>query len=146
MCVTGGEPLAQPNCLPLLTRCATPGHEVSLETSGALTSVGVDPRVRARRGREDAGSGEARAICWRISTASMRSDQVKFVICDRGDYEWAARWSRSAPCSSVPRCCSRPATSSCAARQLADWILADRLPVRLQVQLHKVLWGDEPGR
>ena len=144
--VTGGEPLAQKSCLPLLSRLCDAGYEVSLETSGALDVSGVDPRVVKVMDLKTPGSGE----CARNRMENLRHlgprDQVKFVICDRADYEWSrellAREGLAERCEVLFSPChgrQEPA-------QLADWILADRLPVRFQLQLHKYLWGDARGR
>jgi 7-carboxy-7-deazaguanine synthase len=144
--VTGGEPLAQKGCLPLLSRLCEAGYEVSLETSGALDVSGVDPRVVKVMDLKTPGSGEcARNRMENLQHLGPR-DQLKFVICDRADYEWSrdlvAREGLAERCELL--------FSPCHGRQdpteLADWILADRLPVRFQLQLHKYLWGDARGR
>jgi 7-carboxy-7-deazaguanine synthase len=144
--VTGGEPLAQPGCQALLTALCDAGHEVSLETSGALDVAEVDPRVSRVVDVKTPGSGE----CDRNRYANLDHlrpvDQVKFVICDEGDYAWARervrQWQLSARCEVL----FSPSYGQQSPRELAEWILRDRLPVRFQLQLHKLLWGEERGR
>jgi 7-carboxy-7-deazaguanine synthase len=146
VCVTGGEPLSQRNCLPLLQRLCDAGYEVSLETSGALPVGEVDPRVRRIVDVKTPASGEsARNLLEQLGALNAR-DQIKFVICDRADYEWSRGLLRERALQSPAMVLFSPSYAQLPARQLADWILEDRLPVRLQLQLHKVLWGDEPGR
>lgn len=146
VCVTGGEPLAQPNCLTLLTRLCDAGHAVSLETSGAIDWTQVDPRVARVIDIKAPGSGESARNLLELLPRLTPRDQVKFVLCDRADYDWAAalvaRDGLSARCAVL----FSPVHGQLEARDLADWILADRLPVRFQLQLHKVLWGDARGR
>jgi len=143
--VTGGEPLAQRSCLPLLTLLCDKGYEVSLETSGALDVSQVDPRVVKVMDLKSPDSGELAKNRWDNLAHLQPHDQIKLVLCSRGDYEWAkevlrqydlARWEVLFSASH----------GQLAPRDLAEWILADRLPVRLQIQLHKYLWGEEPGR
>jgi 7-carboxy-7-deazaguanine synthase len=146
VCVTGGEPLAQKRCLALLARLCDAGYEVSLETSGAIDVGPVDPRVVRVVDLKTPGSGEmARNLLSNIPLLGAR-DQVKFVVCDRADYEWArgmlAEHALDARCEVL----FSPSFGQVDARELADWILADRLPVRFQVQLHKQLWGDARGK
>jgi 7-carboxy-7-deazaguanine synthase len=146
VCVTGGEPLAQPNCLPFLTALCDAGYSVSLETSGAIDISAVDPRVTRVVDLKTPASGEmARNLMANLDLLTAH-DQLKFVICDRGDYEWArelvTRERLDARCAVL----FSPSWGQQDARQLAEWILADRLPVRLQLQLHKILWGDARGR
>jgi 7-carboxy-7-deazaguanine synthase len=146
VCVTGGEPLAQPNCLVLLRRLCDAGHEVSLETSGALDIAGVDSRVRRVLDVKTPGSGEAarnRSENFRLLTPR---DQVKFVICSREDYAWSKAFLREHTLSERCPVLFSPSYTQLSPTDLADWILADRLPVRFQIQLHKVLWGDVPGK
>ena len=144
--VTGGEPLAQPGCLALLERLCDAGWRVSLETGGALDIGGVDARVTTVMDLKTPGSGEADRNCYANIDHLKPGDQVKFVVCDRTDYEWARE--RIAEFGLARRCelLMSPCHGRQEARQLAEWILADRLPVRFQIQLHKYLWGDEPGR
>lgn len=146
VCVTGGEPLAQKRCIVLLERLCDAGYEVSLETSGAIDISAVDPRVSRVVDLKTPASGEQhRNLLANIPLLGQR-DQLKFVVCDRGDYDWAkamlAEHSLAARCEVL----FSPSFSQVPARDLAEWILADRLPVRFQMQLHKQLWGDEQGR
>jgi 7-carboxy-7-deazaguanine synthase len=145
VCVTGGEPLAQKRCLILLERLCDAGHEVSLETSGALDVSRVDPRVRKVMDLKAPGSGESARNLWSNLEHLLPHDQVKIVMADRADYEWAcARLEEHA----LDRRCMvlfSPVHGKLLPRELAEWILADRLPVRLQMQLHTQLWGDSPG-
>ncbi|HEX7038412.1 MAG TPA: 7-carboxy-7-deazaguanine synthase QueE [Pseudomonadales bacterium] len=145
--VTGGEPLAQPPVHALLGALCDRGLTVSLETSGALDVAGVDPRVVKILDVKTPGSGEVSRNRWENLAHCGREDQVKFVICDRRDYEWAKRvCDEHALGERFGEVLFSPCAGSLPARELADWIVADRLPVRMQVQLHKYLWGDEPGR
>ena len=142
--VTGGEPLAQPASLDLLKRLCDAGYCVSLETSGALDVSAVDPRVMKVVDVKPPGSAEsARNLPDNLGRLKA-GDQLKFVIADRADYEWSREFvaGLSAPAEVL----FSPVFESLAPRTLADWIVEDRLPVRFQVQLHKLLWGDEPGR
>jgi 7-carboxy-7-deazaguanine synthase len=146
VCVTGGEPLAQRNCLVLLARLCDVGYEVSLETSGALPVGEVDPRVRRVVDVKTPASGEsARNLLDQLESLGER-DQIKFVICDRGDYDWSRALLAERGLPGRAMVLFSPSHAQLPARQLADWILEDRLPVRMQVQLHKLLWGDQPGR
>jgi 7-carboxy-7-deazaguanine synthase len=144
ICVTGGEPLAQPRCLSLLASLCDAGYNVSLETSGALDIQNVDDRVSRVMDVKTPGSGEFHRNRWENLTFLTDRDALKLVICDRADYEWSSAAladQLQVPCPVF----FSPSYGELAADTLADWILADRLPVRLQVQLHKILWGDEPG-
>lgn len=146
VCVTGGEPLAQPNCLPLLQILCDEGYAVSLETSGAMLVDQVDPRVSRVVDLKTPASGEQHRNRMENMQVLTRDDQIKFVICDRGDYEWA-RFTLdqyNLP-ERVGEVLFSPSYEQLQARQLAEWILADGLPVRMQMQLHKLLWGDIPG-
>ncbi|MBL0164343.1 MAG: 7-carboxy-7-deazaguanine synthase QueE [Xanthomonadales bacterium] len=146
VCVTGGEPLAQKRCLDLLESLCGAGYEVSLETSGALDISAVDPRVRRVMDLKAPGSGEVSRNLWSNLDQLRAHDQIKFVLADRADYDWAvARMHEHGLTSRCPILFS-PVHGKLAPRELADWILADRLPVRFQMQLHKLLWGSEPGR
>jgi 7-carboxy-7-deazaguanine synthase len=146
VCVTGGEPLAQKRCLVLLQRLCDAGYSVSLETSGALDIGGVDPRVSRVVDIKTPGSAEAHRNRWENIALLTPRDEVKFVVCSREDYEWSraviAEHALSARCDVL----FSPSFGQVAPRDLAQWIVDDRLPVRFQLQLHKVLWGDEPGR
>lgn len=144
VCVTGGEPLAQPRCLLLLASLCDAGYDVSLETSGALDIQEVDERVSRVMDIKTPGSGEFSRNRWENLAFLTERDALKLVICDRADYEWASAAltdQLQAPCPVF----FSPSYGELAAETLADWILADKLPVRLQIQLHKVLWGDVPG-
>ncbi len=143
--VTGGEPLAQANCPALLTLLCDHGYQASLETSGALDIESVDPRVARIVDVKTPGSGEAHRN--RLANLRLLSarDQVKFVICDRQDYEWSRRLVEEHALAGRVEVLFSPSHQQLAAVDLADWILADRLPVRLQVQLHKYLWGERRG-
>jgi 7-carboxy-7-deazaguanine synthase len=146
VCVTGGEPLAQRNCADLLVALCDAGYRVSLETSGALPVAGLDPRVIRVFDLKTPGSGESQRNLYGELASLGAADQVKFVITSRDDYEWARE--RVAEHALAARCgvLFSPSHGQVEARALAEWILADRLPVRFQVQLHKILWGEERGR
>jgi 7-carboxy-7-deazaguanine synthase len=146
VCVTGGEPLAQRNCLQLLARLCDAGLAVSLETSGAIDLAPVDARVSRVMDLKTPGSGEeARNLYWNLEQLTAH-DQVKFVICDRLDYEWAREQVISRGIAGRCQVLFSPSAGQLEPRTLAEWILADRLEVRFQLQLHKLLWGAEPGR
>jgi len=146
VCVTGGEPLAQKRCLDLLTRLCDCGYEVSLETSGALDISQVDSRVHRVVDMKAPGSGEsARNLMGNLEHLTAR-DQLKFVLADRADYDWAVAMLREQDLAARCMVLFSPVYGKLAPGTLAEWILEDRLPVRLQIQLHKVLWGEEPGR
>jgi 7-carboxy-7-deazaguanine synthase len=144
--VTGGEPLAQPDCLALLTALCDAGYRVSLETSGALDIGAVDPRVARVVDLKTPSSGECERNLYANLELLRPGDQVKFVIADQADYRWSceqlARWNLPARCEVL----FSPVAGVLDPARLAEWILGDRLEVRLQVQLHKILWGNEPGR
>lgn len=144
--VTGGEPLAQKNCLELLRNLCDREYVVSLETSGALDISQVDPRVTRVMDLKAPASGEAGRNRWENIPYLREQDQVKFVLCDRNDYVWAK--SVLLEHDLMHRCevLFSPAFETLEFRQLAEWILQDRLPVRFQLQVHKLLWGDERGR
>jgi 7-carboxy-7-deazaguanine synthase len=146
VCVTGGEPLAQKETLGLLRRLADRGFQVSLETSGALPVEAVDPRVARVVDLKPPGSGEAARNRYENLASLGLGDQVKFVISNREDYEWARAAVERHGLTGRAEVLFSPVTGRLAARDLAEWILADRLPVRFQIQLHQVLWGGEPGR
>lgn len=143
--VTGGEPLAQKNCVALLHRLCDAGHAVSIETSGALPIAGLDPRVVRVMDWKTPGSGESdRNLVENLAELRSR-DQVKFVICDRSDYDWSR--DQVADQGLADRCqvLFSPSYGQLAPKDLAEWILADKLAVRLQLQIHKYLWGNVPG-
>ncbi len=146
VCVTGGEPLAQKSCLPLLRQLCDAGYQVSLETSGAIDIANVDPRVARVVDLKTPGSGEVSRNLWSNLALLGASDELKFVLCDRADYEWARdlllQYRLAERCTVL----FSPSQGQIEPPQLADWILVDRLPVRFQLQLHKILWGAEPGR
>lgn len=146
VCVTGGEPLAQKSSLPLMTSLCDAGYRVSLETSGALDISKVDRRVVRVVDIKTPASGEEHRNRWENLAHLNERDEIKFVICDRADYEWARQIVRE---RGLDRICSvlfSPSQAQVAPADLADWVLADVLPVRFQLQLHKVLWGNSPGR
>ena len=145
VCVTGGEPLAQKRCLSLLAHLCDAGYEVSLETSGALDVAEVDPRVRKVVDLKAPGSGEAARNLWSNLAHLTPHDQVKFVLADRADYDWARERVREHALAERCQVLFSPVHGRLAPRELAEWILADRLPVRMQLQLHKLLWGEQPG-
>lgn len=146
VCVTGGEPLAQKRCLALLEALCEAGYEVSLETSGALDISAVDARVRRVMDLKAPGSGEVARNLWSNLDHLQAHDQIKFVLASRDDYDWAVeRIAEHALTSRCPVLFS-PVHSQLSPRDLADWIIEDKLPVRFQMQLHKLLWGSEPGR
>jgi 7-carboxy-7-deazaguanine synthase len=146
VCVSGGEPLAQKNCLPLLTALCDAGCDVSLETSGALDVSGVDPRVSKIVDLKAPGSGEVERNLWSNLEHLTPHDELKLVLADRADYDWAVAQLRRH--GLIGRCpiLMAPVQGSLEPGTLADWILADGLPVRLQVQLHKLLWGNMRGK
>ncbi|MCW0460041.1 7-carboxy-7-deazaguanine synthase [Xanthomonas sacchari] len=146
VCVTGGEPLAQKRCLQLLQRLCDAGYDVSLETSGALDIAEVDPRVSRVLDIKTPASQEAHRNRWENLPLLTARDQIKFVLCGRADYEWARAVVAEHRLESRCTVWFSPSKSELTARDLADWIVADRLPVRFQMQLHKLLWNDEPGR
>lgn len=144
--VTGGEPLAQQYCNELLSKLCDAGYEVSLETSGALSVADVDPRVMKVMDLKTPDSGESERNFYENIQHLSKQDQVKFVISSRHDYDWAKdileRHSLTAHCEIL----FSPVYEVVKPRQLADWILEDQLQVRFQIQLHKILWGEGPGR
>ncbi|HEY7883471.1 MAG TPA: 7-carboxy-7-deazaguanine synthase QueE [Cellvibrionaceae bacterium] len=146
VCVTGGEPLAQRDCLKLLTQLCDAGYQVSLETSGALALDNVDSRVVKVMDLKTPGSGEVARNRWENIACLNASDQIKFVICSREDYQWAKlkmdEWQLA---DKVAEVLFSPSYGQVEARDLAEWIIADNLPVRFQMQLHKLLWDDTPG-
>ncbi len=144
--VTGGEPLAQRPCVALLARLCDAGFEVSLETSGALDIAAVDPRVRIVMDVKTPGSGEVEKNLPANLALLKRTDEVKFVLCNRADYDWSRELVQRERLAERCEILFSPVHGQLAARELADWIVADKLPVRFQVQLHKLLWGEERGR
>lgn len=144
--VTGGEPLAQKACLFLLKQLCDAGHVVSLETSGAVAVEQVDPRVSKVMDFKTPGSGEVAKNRYENIEFLTFHDQVKFVICDRADYQWSKQTMAEHRLNERCEVLFSPSAQQLPARELADWIVADRLPVRFQIQLHKYLWGNEAGR
>jgi 7-carboxy-7-deazaguanine synthase len=146
VCVTGGEPLAQPNCIPWLKLLCDEGFEVSLETGGAMDIAAVDPRVSRVVDLKTPDSGEMHRNLYENMALLTRHDQVKFVVCSRKDYEWARfKLDEHRLADRAGEVLFSPSHGQQDARELAEWILEDRLPVRLQLQLHKYLWNNEPG-
>ena len=146
VCVTGGEPLAQKHCLALLTRLCDAGFKVSLETSGAIDVSDVDERVARVIDIKTPGSGELARNRLENLHDLRATDQLKFVICSRADFEWSRDFARTHDLTSRCTVLFSPSFGQVEERDLAQWVLDERLPVRLQIQLHKVLWGDTPGR
>ena len=147
VCVTGGEPLAQPGALPLLRGLCDQGLNVSLETSGAMDIAPVDARVRRIVDIKTPDSGEVARNRWSNLEHLKAGDELKFVLCSRQDYDWARMKCDELKLYELDvEILFSPSAQQLPATELADWIVADRLPVRMQVQLHKLLWGDEPGR
>lgn len=146
VCVTGGEPLAQKNCLALLTALCDAGYSVSLETSGALDISAVDPRVSRVVDLKAPGSGEGGKNRWQNLEQLTPRDELKFVLADRADYEWARRTVIERRLDTLCPLLFSPVHETLEPRMLAEWLLADRLPVRFQVQLHKLLWGNMRGK
>jgi 7-carboxy-7-deazaguanine synthase len=146
ICVTGGEPLAQRECLTLLTLLCDAGYQVSLETSGALAVDDVDARVIKVMDLKTPGSGEVGRNRWENIPVLLPHDQIKFVICSREDYEWARfKLDEYQLHSKVADVLFSPSFGQVEPLTLAEWILADNIPVRFQLQLHKLLWNDVPG-
>jgi 7-carboxy-7-deazaguanine synthase len=146
VCVTGGEPLAQKNCPTLLSSLCDAGYSVSLETSGALDISKVDPRVSRIVDIKAPESGEETRNRWENLPHLTPRDEIKFVLANRADYEWARAVIQAQNLAKVCPILFSPVQGELPPAQLADWILADRLPVRMQMQLHKVLWGNTPGK
>jgi len=144
--VTGGEPLAQKNCLPLLRMLCDSGYHVSLETSGALDIGAVDKRVMKILDIKTPASGEAEKNLWSNLDLLSAHDEIKFVLCDEADYIWARKILLEKNLAARCAVLFSPAQGQLQPAELADWILRDALPVRLQVQLHKLLWGNVSGR
>ena len=145
VCVTGGEPLAQKRCLALLEKLCDAGHRVSLETSGALSVAEVDPRVVKVLDFKAPGSGEVERNLWENLDHLQPHDQIKFVVTDRADFDWAAEQIRARDLTRWEVLVS-PVWETLAPATLAEWLMESGVEARLQVQLHKVLWGDQPGR
>lgn len=146
VCVTGGEPLAQKECLPLLTALCDAGYDVSLETSGALDIAGVDPRVSRIMDLKAPDSGECARNRWENLDLLNGRDEIKIIVASRADYEWARAQLRERGLAARCPVLFSPAQDSQDARELAEWILQDGLDVRFQLQLHKLLWGNMVGK
>jgi 7-carboxy-7-deazaguanine synthase len=146
VCVTGGEPLAQKGCLALLTALCDRGYSVSLETSGAYDIAAVDPRVSRIVDIKPPASGESARNRWDNIPLLASHDEVKFVLASRADYEWACGVMREHDLTARCPVLFSPVQGELDPQRLAEWVLADRLPVRVQVQLHKILWGNAPGK
>ena len=146
VCVTGGEPLAQKRCAELLKLLCDEGFKVSLETSGAIDISQADQRVSRVMDLKTPGSGEVEKNLWSNLKQLGSHDQIKFVICSREDFEWASEQLRRRKLDEYCEVLFSPAWGQVDAEELAGWILEDHLPVRFQLQLHKILWGDMPGK
>lgn len=143
--VTGGEPLAQKDCLELMTLLCDQGYSVSLETSGAMDVSGVDQRVVKVMDLKTPKSGEMTKNKWENLEFLEIKDQIKFVLCDRQDYDWARMKISEHELDSICEILMSPSYEQLDPTDLANWILEDNLKVRMQLQLHKLLWGDKPG-
>ena len=146
VCVTGGEPLSQKRCLQLLAQLCDAGYSVSLETSGAIDIAEVDPRVSRVLDIKTPDSGEAHRNLWSNLPLLTPRDQVKFVLCSRADFDWAKTILAEHRLHDTCDVLFSPSYAQLPARQLADWIVEEKLPVRFQMQLHKALWGEEQGK
>ena len=144
--VTGGEPLAQKNCQVLLSALCDRGYSVSLETSGAIDVSAVDARISRILDIKTPGSGEVAKNLWGNLEHLNARDEIKFVLCDEADYQWTREQLKERSLATICPVLFSPAYGALEAGRLADWILRDQLPVRLQMQLHKQLWGERPGR
>jgi len=146
VCVTGGEPLAQKRCQDLLNKLCEAGYRVSLETSGAMDISQVDERVSRVLDIKTPASGESERNLWTNLDVLTAHDQVKFVLCSREDYDWAVAEIRSRGMDEKQDILFSPAWGQVKPADLAEWVLEDRLNVRVQLQIHKLLWGDVPGK
>ena len=144
--VTGGEPLAQPDCLSLLTLLCDEGYTVSLETSGALSLEKVDSRVCKVMDIKTPTSNESGRNLWENLDFLKNGDQLKFVVCNEQDYQWSKQQVQQRELNKIVQVVFSPSYGEMDYTQLADWVLRDQLPVRFQIQLHKVLWGDQAGK
>ena len=144
--VTGGEPLAQKDCLGLLKLLCDAGYEVSLETGGAIDTRGVDERVAVILDVKTPGSGEMENNVWANLQHLKTKDEVKFVLCDRRDYDWAKQILAERGIADKCSVLFSPVYQQVNPTELAEWILQDKLPVRMQLQLHKILWGEVAGK
>ena len=146
VCVTGGEPLAQKACLPLLAALCDAGYSVSLETSGALDIAQVDPRVSRIMDLKAPASGEADRNHWENLGQLNAGDELKIVLADEADYAWAKSVCATRRLDAICPVLLSPVAGRLEAKRLAEWVLRDKLPVRVQLQLHKLIWGSERGR
>jgi 7-carboxy-7-deazaguanine synthase len=146
VCVTGGEPLAQKNCRALLEQLCDAGYNVSLETSGAMDVAAIDQRVARIVDIKTPGSGEVSRNLWENLPLLTPHDEIKFVLCGREDYDWAKQVLVDQKLGERAAILFSPSQDQLDARVLADWIIADKLNVRFQLQLHKILWGNVPGK
>ncbi|MDF2690754.1 MAG: 7-carboxy-7-deazaguanine synthase [Gammaproteobacteria bacterium] len=144
--ITGGEPLAQKNCLPLMSRLCDEGYEVSIETSGALDVSEIDSRVTKVVDLKTPGSKECAKNLYENIQHLNKKDQVKFVICHREDYDWSVAMMKQYDLANKCEVLFSPSYQELSGTTLADWIVHDQLPVRFQIQLHKILWQDQPGK
>ncbi|MDW8983928.1 7-carboxy-7-deazaguanine synthase QueE [Legionella pneumophila] len=145
VCVTGGEPLAQPGCIPLLSKLCDAGYSVSLETSGARDIASVDQRVMIVMDLKTPDSREADKNLLSNLSFLKPTDQIKFVLCSRNDYEWACSMLSEYQLAERVQLLFSPSWNQLNPTDLANWIIQDKLPVRFQLQLHKILWNDAPG-
>ena len=145
ICVTGGEPLAQPGCFELLRQLCDVGYSVSLETSGAIDITAVDTRVQKVVDIKTPGSAEVQRNRWQNIDSLTAHDQVKFVICNREDFDWSVARIQEHGLSGRCGLLFSPSYTEVRAEELADWLLDSRLEARLQIQMHKLLWGEKPG-
>ena len=145
VCVTGGEPLAQKGCHDLLKALCDAGYDVSLETSGAMDISSVDPRVSVIMDIKTPGSGEESKNLWANISYLKAKDEVKFVLADRADYDWAKQILDKYALTEKSPVLFSPVYKTLPPADLARWVLEDHLPVRMQLQLHKILWGEKPG-
>lgn len=145
VCITGGEPLAQPNCIPLLQRLCDANYTVSIETSGALDISAIDPRVMIVMDLKTPGSKEVSRNLWSNIPLLKKQDQIKFVICDRDDYLWSCDMIKQYQLTEKVQVLFSASWEQLNSTDLANWILSDQLPVRFQLQLHKILWADAQG-
>lgn len=146
VCVTGGEPLAQPGCVDLIKRLCDQGYEVALETSGAMDIRDVDTRASRILDLKTPGSGEVARNRLENLPLLTAHDQVKFVLCDRADFDWASQMLAHYKLAQTATVWFSPSYGQLDLADLAQWILDAQLPVRMQLQLHKLVWGDQPGR
>ena len=145
VCVTGGEPLAQPNCIDLLKRLCDAGHSVSIETSGARDISAIDPRIMIVMDLKTPDSGECEKNMLTNLPYLKPTDQIKFVLCSQNDYQWARAMIAEHTLDKQTQLLFSPSWGQLNPTTLADWIINDRVPVRFQLQLHKILWNDAPG-